>query len=192
MQAAIGPRRMANARVGQKNLVTRRWARRGTRPRAPHEQRTKWAFGRSLRPVAFAAALFGAICPELGKGAALLMSFADTEAMQAHLAEISAAVARGAHAVPVLDQAGWHASSRLVIPDNITLLPLPPRSPELNPGKNVWQFMRDWLSNRVSTPKRHRRPLLRGMEQAHRPALAHHVPGIPRLGARVLKNERWS
>ena len=75
------------ARVGQKNLITRRWARRGTRPRAPHDQRTKWAY------------IFGAICPKLGKGAALIMPFADTEAMQAHLAEISAAVAPGAHAV---------------------------------------------------------------------------------------------
>ena len=76
------------------------------------------------------------------------MPFADTEAMQAHLAEISAAVTPGAHAVLVLDQAGWHLSTRLVVPDNITLLPLPPRSPELNPVENVWQFMRqNWLSN---------------------------------------------
>ena len=126
------------ARVGQKNLITRRWARRGTRPRAPHDQRTKWAY------------IFGAICPKLGKGAALVMPFADTEAMQAHLAEISAAVSPGAHAVLVLDQAGWHVSARLVVPENITLLPLPPRSPELNPVENVWQFMRqNWLSNRV-------------------------------------------
>ena len=126
------------ARVGQKNLITRRWARRGTRPRAPHDQRTKWAY------------IFGAICPKLGKGAALVMPFADTEAMQVHLAEISAAVSPGAHAVLVLDQAGWHVSGRLVVPENITLLPLPPRSPELNPVENVWQFMRqNWLSNRV-------------------------------------------
>ncbi len=66
------------------------------------------------------------------------MPFADTEAMQAHLAEISAAVAPDAHAVLVLDQAGWHVSTRLIVPDNITLLPLPPRSPELNPVENVW------------------------------------------------------
>ena len=126
------------ARVGQKNLITRRWARRGTRPRAPHDQRTKWAY------------IFGAICPKLGKGAALVMPFADTEAMQAHLVEISAAVEPGAHAVLVLDQAGWHVSGRLAVPENITLLPLPPRSPELNPVENVWQFMRqNRLSNRV-------------------------------------------
>jgi transposase len=70
--------------------------------------------------------------------------------MTLHLAEISAAVSPGAHAVLLLDQAGWHGSRDLVVPDNITLLPLPPRSPELNPVENVWQFMRDnWLSNRV-------------------------------------------
>jgi transposase len=72
--------------------------------------------------------------------------------MTLHLAEISAAVAPGAHAVLLLDQAGWHGSGRLEVPANITLMPLPPRSPELNPVENVWQFMRDnWLSNRVFT-----------------------------------------
>ena len=70
--------------------------------------------------------------------------------MAAHLAEISQAVDPGTHAVLMLDQAGWHMSAKLVVPDNITLLPLPPRSPELNPVENIWQFIRDnWLSNRV-------------------------------------------
>jgi len=72
--------------------------------------------------------------------------------MQLHLDEIARAVDPGAHALVMLDQAGWHMTDRLVVPDNITLLPLPPRSPELNPVENVWQFMRDnWLSNRVFT-----------------------------------------
>jgi hypothetical protein len=124
--------------VGQKNKITRRWARRGTRPSAPQDQRTKWAY------------VFGAICPAKGKAAGLVMPWADTHAMTLHLTEISQAVDPGAHAVVILDQAGWHTSSRLLVPDNITLLPLPPRSPELNPVENVWQFMRDnWLSNRV-------------------------------------------
>ena len=78
------------------------------------------------------------------------MPYCDTEAMTAHLAEISAMVDPGAHAVIMVDQAGWHMSPKLTIPENITLLPLPPRSPELNPVENVWQFMRDnWLSNRI-------------------------------------------
>ena len=78
------------------------------------------------------------------------MPWCDTEAMNAHLAEISAQVDIGAHAVLILDQAGWHASKQLKVPGNITLLFLPPKSPELNPVENVWQYLRDnWLSNRV-------------------------------------------
>ena len=70
--------------------------------------------------------------------------------MALHLAEISAAVAPGAHAVLLLDQAGWHLSTALDVPDNITIMPLPPKCPELNPVENVWQYMREnWLSNRV-------------------------------------------
>jgi len=126
------------ARIGQKNKITRRWAKRGTRPRAPHDQRTKSAY------------IFGAICPKEGKGAGLILPRCNTEAMTLHLAEISKVVKPEAHAVVLLDQAGWHGSKDLVIPDNITLLPLPPRSPELNPVENIWQFLRDnWLSNRI-------------------------------------------
>lgn len=70
--------------------------------------------------------------------------------MGLHLAEISRAVAPGAHAVLMLDQAGWHTTAKLTVPSNITLMSLPARSPELNPVENIWQFMRDnWLSNRV-------------------------------------------
>jgi transposase len=70
--------------------------------------------------------------------------------MTLHLAEISQAVAPGAHALVLLDQAGWHLSTRLVVPANITLMPLPAKAPELNPVENVWQFLREnWLSNRV-------------------------------------------
>lgn len=69
-----------------------------------------------------------------------------------HLAEVSTAIAPGRHAVIMLDQAGWHLSQKLAVPSNISLLPLPPKCPELNPVENVWQFMRgNWLSNRVFT-----------------------------------------
>ena len=72
------------ARIGQKNGLVRQWARRGTRPRQPADQRYESAY------------LFGAICPARGVGAALALPFADTEAMQLHLEEISAHVAEGA------------------------------------------------------------------------------------------------
>jgi transposase len=78
------------------------------------------------------------------------MPFCDSFAMAEHLKEISAAVDDGCHAVLILDQAGWHTSQKLNVPENITLLPLPAKAPELNPVENLWQFMREnWLSNRI-------------------------------------------
>ena len=126
------------ARVGQKNKLTRRWARRGSRPSAAKDQRTASVY------------IFGAICPALGKGAGLVLPRCTTEGMARQLAEISRGVAPGAHGLVLVDRAGWHLSRRLVVPENLTLLLLPPRSPELNPVENVWQFLRDnWLSNRI-------------------------------------------
>ena len=54
-----------------------------------------------------------------------------------HRAETAFHVAPGAHAVLLLDQAGWHRSAELIVPDNITIMPLPPRCPELNPPEPV-------------------------------------------------------
>ncbi len=125
-------------RLGQKNGLVRQWARRGTRPRQPADQRYESAY------------LFGAICPARGTGAALALPYADTEAMQLHLDEISGTVARGAHAVLLLDRAGWHTTANLIIPKNLTLIFLPSRAPELNPVENIWQYLRQtWLSARV-------------------------------------------
>ena len=80
-----------------------------------------------------------------------MLPFADADMMNLHLAEISATVAPGAHAVLTIDGAGWHQTGgRLRVPDNITLLHLPPYSPELNPVENVWAYLRsNKLSNRV-------------------------------------------
>ena len=70
--------------------------------------------------------------------------------MALHLTEIAHAVEPGAHAVLLLGQAGWPFSAELKVPENITLMPLPPKSPELTPTENIWQFMREnWLSNRI-------------------------------------------
>jgi transposase len=78
------------------------------------------------------------------------MPQADTEAMQMHLDEIARHVAPGAHAVLLMDRAGWHTTRALALPENLTPIFLPSRSPELNPVENIWQYMRaNWLSNRV-------------------------------------------
>ena len=115
------------------------WAERGSRPRAPRDQRYSWAY------------LFGAVCPAKDQGAALVLPHANSEAMNLHLGEISRNVAPESHAVVVLDGAGWHRTGgKLKVPDNISLLRLPPYSPELNPVENIWQFLRqNHLSNRI-------------------------------------------
>src|SRR5436853_5765953 len=126
------------ARVGQQGTLTRVWARRGTRPRAPRDRRHTWAY------------LFGAVCPERAVGAALVLPYADAAATGLHLAEIGRHVAPGAHGVVVLDGAGWHAAADLAVPENVTLLPLPSYAPELNPVENVWEYLRqNKLGHRV-------------------------------------------
>src|SRR4029077_4850589 len=125
-------------RVGKGNKLTYRWARKGARPRAIHDQRTQSTY------------LFGAVCPDRGTGAALVLPACNSEAMHLHCVEIPPRFPPGAHAILILDQAGWQGAKELRIPTNISLLPLPPRSPELNSQENIWQFMRqNWLSNRV-------------------------------------------
>lgn len=126
------------ARIGQKGTLTRRWARRGTRPRAVRDTRYEWAY------------LFGAVCPERATGAALVMPYADSAALNAHLREIACQIAPHAHGVIVIDGAGWHTSRMLDVPDNITLVVLPPYAPELNPVENIWEYLRkNKLANRL-------------------------------------------
>jgi hypothetical protein len=119
------------ARIGQKGSIAYVWAPVGSRPPMVRDNRHD------------SVHLFGAICPARGVGAAIIMPVVNTEAMNEHLKEISTQVAEAAHAVLVCDGAGWHQQGgRLRVPDNITMLPLPPYSPELNPMENVWAYLR--------------------------------------------------
>lgn len=80
----------------------------------------------------------------------MIFSECDTEIMQIFLNEVSRKIPLGRHAVLVLDQAAWHTTDKLKLPDNISLLHLPPYSPELNPAEQVWQFLKQYfLSNRI-------------------------------------------
>lgn len=78
------------------------------------------------------------------------MPYSNAEAFGLHLAEISKAVAPDAHAVVVLDGAGYHGADAVRIPDNLTLITLPPYSPELNAAENIWEYLRkNKLANSV-------------------------------------------
>jgi transposase len=126
------------ARIGQKGTLTRLWARRGSRPAAPRDHRCDWAY------------LFGAVCPARTASAALVLPSANAEMMNLHLNAISRQVAHGAHGVVVIDGAGYHKPEALELPANLSILTLPPYSPELNPVENIWQYLRqNFLANRV-------------------------------------------
>lgn len=79
----------------------------------------------------------------------MVLPSSNTESMNIHLAAISACVSEGKHAVVILDNAGWHHANMLQVFDNITLVHLPPYSPELNPQEQVWRQMKEgYLANR--------------------------------------------
>ncbi len=125
-------------RIGQQGSLTRIWARKGSRPRVVRQQQFIYSY------------IFGAVCPAQDKGAAVIMPYANTSAMQAHLEEIAYHVEKGKHAVVVLDKAGWHKAKNLKIPYNLSLLHLPPYSPELNPQEQVGRQMKhNDLANRT-------------------------------------------
>lgn len=115
-----------------------RWWRRGERPPGLCDRRYTWVH------------LFAAVRPASGARFALVLPEVSTEAMSRFLAEFSRRLARDEHAVMALDQAGWHGAKALQVPDNITLVPLPPYSPELNPVERLWLYLRErHLSHRL-------------------------------------------
>ena len=117
-------------RVGQRGTLTRVWAETGSRPSALRSDGYRSVY------------LFGAVCPARDLGCALILPRCATAAMTLFLAELGGHVAPGAHAVLGLDGAGWHTARDLRWPGNLTPLPLPADSPELNPQERVWEFLR--------------------------------------------------
>ena len=90
-----------------------------------------------------------AACPATGQAVGLVMPWVDTGATNAFLEVISASLGPGVHAVLIWDNAGYHKSRSLAVPVNITLMALPPYSPELNPIERLWHYLRShFWSNR--------------------------------------------
>ena len=130
--------RAASNRFGQKGRVCHRWFTRGERPPGSCDQRYTWTH------------LFAAVRPATGDSFALVLPQVSTAAMTEFLARFAATLAADEHAVVVLDRAGWHRARKLVVPSDITLVWLPPYSPQLNPVERVWLFLRErHLSQRL-------------------------------------------
>jgi len=94
--------------------------------------------------------VFGSVRPDTGDTHGWLMPCANTWVMNLYLDDFSKSLPSNVHALLVLDQAGWHNAGALSIPHNVSLLLLPPYSPELNPHELIWRELRQKkLSNRV-------------------------------------------
>ena len=132
------------ARIGQKGMLSRVWARKGTRPRIPRDYRYGYVY------------LFSAACPETGHAVGHVCDKANAEEMNRHLRDLGTELPEGKHAVMVLDGAGWHRSKELQIPPNVSLLRLPPYSPELNPIETLFAVLKHGhFANRVFESAEH-------------------------------------
>ncbi len=125
------------ARFGQQGTLTRVWAPIGSRPRAVKQTQYDYLY------------VLGAACPATGNTAGLLAPNLNTQIVNAFFDQLAREIAPDVHVVLIWDQAGYHTSGDLKVPANVTLLPLPPRSPELNPVENLWHWLRShYGSNR--------------------------------------------
>jgi transposase len=129
---------MDEARFGQQGTTTRMWAPRGSRPTAVKQTRYEWVY------------LYAAVEPATGASVALQAPHVNTATMNVFLKMMSKELGPNDHAILIMDQAGWHKSRGLQLPENITALLPPPYSPELNPVERLWASLRGhYLSNRV-------------------------------------------
>lgn len=135
---------MDGARFGQQGTTTRVWAPTGSRPTAVKRTRYPWLY------------LFAAVEPATGVSVALQTPSADTATMNVFLRMMSEQLAGGEQAALIMDGAGWHKSHALAVPENITILYLPPYSPELNPIERLRAYLRShYLANRAYADYEH-------------------------------------
>jgi transposase len=125
------------ARFGQQGTLTRVWAKCGSRPQAVRQTQYDYLY------------VIAAACPATGQAEGILSPYLNTDTINAFLREFSAAIVPGVQAVLIWDGAGYHTSGRLEVPANVSLIRLPPYSPELNPIENLWHYLRShYWSNR--------------------------------------------
>lgn len=114
------------------------WAKVGSRPPAIRQTQYDYLY------------VFSAVCPETGAASGLIAPNINTDTMNSFLGQLAAELPDDVHAAVVLDRAGWHTAGALVVPANLTLVLLPPKSPELNPAENLWHYLRShYWSNRL-------------------------------------------
>jgi hypothetical protein len=117
-------------RFGRISDVRRAWAPLGMRPQAPRQVIRTYL------------SVFTAVCPALGRMTSLILPWANTEMMNIFLRQVAEDFS-DYFILMLADQAGWHVSQNLAVPENMRLIKLPPRSPELNPSEQIWEELRE-------------------------------------------------
>ena len=118
------------ARFGTQGTITRVWAPKGSRPRAVRQNGREWLY------------VLMAVCVGTGAASALIMPELNTAVLTVFLEQFARELPPGVHAVLIWDGAGYHTGGALVVPKNVSLIQLPPYSPELNPVENLWHYLR--------------------------------------------------
>ena len=124
-------------RIGLKPILRRIWVRRGSRPRVKVQQRYEWLY------------VYSFVQPSTGQSEWYLLPSVTAEIFSIALSLFAQAVGAGPskRVLLVLDQAGWHSSQELVVPEGIHLLSLPPYSPELQPCERLWPLSNEGVAN---------------------------------------------
>jgi hypothetical protein len=128
---------MDEHRIGLQPILRRVWAKRGQRPLVSVQPRYEWRF------------LHGFVEPHSGESFWWLTSWVDIEAFNWVLQEFALWCRAGVEApvLLVLDQAGWHGGADVRVPPGITLINLPPYSPELQPAEHLWPLSNEGVCN---------------------------------------------
>ena len=126
------------SRFGQQGTLTNVWARKGSRPTAVRQTEYQYLW------------VIGAVCPETGHAEGLLSPQLNTKIVNEFLAQFARTLPADEQAVMIWDGAGFHVAKELCVPENVTLVRLPPYSPELNPIENLWHYLKShFWSNRA-------------------------------------------
>jgi hypothetical protein len=106
------------------------WAPKGIRPKAPRQVVRAYLY------------VYTAVSMALGKMTSLILPYANTAMMSLFLQEVAEDF-KDYFVIMLADQAGWHISKKLQIPENIRLIHQPSHSPELNPVEHIWEDLRE-------------------------------------------------
>jgi transposase len=85
--------------------------------------------------------IYSSVSPQEGDSFSLFLPWVNTEMMNLYLEQLSLAYPE-LEIMLIMDQAGWHVSKKIKLPDNILIESLPPYSPELNPAEKLWQWLK--------------------------------------------------